>query len=184
MPRNFNYNYSALEYLMVQGVYYGKRTIKQAGNAIALQIASDINSQAKKNLKGGTKALPNTFPVPNRSFDLYGSQKVEKVIDGVYRVYNDCKHAAPVHEGHRAFTITAPPGKMLVWVTSGVRPTDAAGWKAAQAEGRVRRARTVKIPASRRRPFLKLAIFQIMKDARTSTVSHEIALRAYRGFRV
>lgn len=197
MARNFSFNYRALEYMMVQGVYYGRREVKKAANSIARQVASDINFLARRNLQGSTKALPNTFPVPRRSFDLYRSQKVERIANGVYRVYNDSKHAAPVHNGHRSYVITAGGGwitsprsggavkgsSVLAWITEGPRPNSPAEWEAARKAGRARFAKSVRIPAGRRRPFLKLAVFQVLKDARTSTVAHAIALRAYEGFK-
>lgn len=183
MADRIHFDYKPLQDAMVRGIYYGRRTVKKAANAMSLQVATDINLLAKRHLQGKTKAHPNTFPVPRRSFDLYKSQRVEMVANGVYRVFNDSKHAAPVHNGHKAYIITAPPGKILAWVKSGLRPTSKEEWNLAKKEGRAVFARSVRIPAASRRPFLKLAVFKVMKDAKTSQIAHAIARRAYDGFK-
>ncbi len=183
MADRIHFDYKPLQDMMVRGVHYGRRSIPKAANRIALQIASDINLLARRHLQGRTKALPNTFPVPRRSFDLYKSQRIEKIADGVYRVFNDSRHAAPVHNGHKSYTVTAKEGKFLAWVKKGPRPTTKEGWAQARKEKRAVFALSVRVPAMRRRPFLKLAVFKVMKDAATSTVAHAIALKAYEGFR-
>jgi phage gpG-like protein len=101
--------------------------------------------QSKRALRDGGKTLVDTRNLEN---SLTDSSKSMKITGNTLYVGTNVEYAAIHQFGGKIKPKNKP---LLVFLTSGERPTDAAGWKQAREDGRAVFAKEITMPA---RPFL------------------------------
>ena len=101
-------------------------------------------------------------PVRTGTLKASITYNIDKGLDSLVGIVGTNEKYAPYVEmgtgiyGPSKTMIRPKKAKILAWVSSGARPTTAAGWKRAQAEGRAVFAKEVK--GMRPRPFLAPAV--------------------------
>lgn len=113
-------------------------SLEAAARAGALPIQNDAKAGAPKR----TRTLARGIHI----------ETVKKTARSVWVAVGPREVYGRIHE--LGGTIRPRRARMLAWVTSGPRPRDSAGWRAARREGRARFARQVTIPA---RPYMRPA---------------------------
>jgi len=102
-------------------------SLKKAQKKALTRVAHRVNREQQRNLSGSNKANPGSYPVPNRTGNLFRGAGVDMSGQHMAIIYNSAEYAGAVHGGgmatNQGVAYAVKPRPYLTAAAETVEPT-------------------------------------------------------------